>query len=153
MGLGNPCSSQDRDLFAAATKVAIGNGKNALFWEAPWLDGLRPKDLAPLIYDRSNKKKSTVKKALENNFWVAQINTHDGLSLDHIEQFYRLWEKLAHVTLDEQTPDKIIWKLTKDGSYSTKSAYKMQFLGSQTPLCPLWFGVLGLRQSARSLLS
>ena len=31
VGLGNPCSTHDRDLFAAATKVTIGNEKKALF--------------------------------------------------------------------------------------------------------------------------
>jgi hypothetical protein len=35
----------DKELFAAATKVIIGDGKKARFWEAPWLDGMRPKDI------------------------------------------------------------------------------------------------------------
>jgi hypothetical protein len=49
VGLGNPCTSSDRELFEAATCVTIGNGKKALVWEATWLDGMRPKDVAPLI--------------------------------------------------------------------------------------------------------
>jgi hypothetical protein len=36
-GLGTPCTPQDKELFAAATRVTIGNGKKAQFWEAPWL--------------------------------------------------------------------------------------------------------------------
>jgi hypothetical protein len=44
IGLGTPCTPQDMDLFAAATKVTIGNGKKAIFWEAPWLNGMRLKD-------------------------------------------------------------------------------------------------------------
>jgi hypothetical protein len=50
VGLGTPCTPQDKDLFAAATRVNIGNGEKALFWEAPWLNGQRPKDIDPLIY-------------------------------------------------------------------------------------------------------
>ena len=30
-GLGTPCTEADRDLFAAATKVMIGNGAKACF--------------------------------------------------------------------------------------------------------------------------
>jgi hypothetical protein len=50
-GFGTPCTTQDSELFAAATKVIIGNGRKALFWEASWLDGRRPKDIAPLIFE------------------------------------------------------------------------------------------------------
>jgi hypothetical protein len=46
-GLGNMCTPQDVDLFAAATKVTIGNGKKAPFWEASWINGMRPKDISP----------------------------------------------------------------------------------------------------------
>ena len=51
LGLGTPCTNNDSDLFEAVTKVTIGNGKKALFWESSWLRGWRPKGLAPLIYD------------------------------------------------------------------------------------------------------
>jgi hypothetical protein len=49
-GLRTPCNAIDRDLFAATTKVTIGNRERALFWESSWLDGGRPKDIAALIY-------------------------------------------------------------------------------------------------------
>jgi hypothetical protein len=32
-GFGTPCTTQDSELFAAATKVIIGNGRKALFWK------------------------------------------------------------------------------------------------------------------------
>jgi hypothetical protein len=127
--LGNPCTTKDHELFASSTKVTIGTGKKALFWEATWLEGMRPKDIAPLIFDRSKRRKCTVHKAMENDFWVAQINTHDGLSVEHIAQFYTLWEMLSNVHLDMDAMDKITWKFTNDGCYSAKSAYKMQFSG------------------------
>jgi hypothetical protein len=37
--------------------VTIRDGKKALFWEASWLRGMRPKDIAPLIFELSKKKK------------------------------------------------------------------------------------------------
>jgi hypothetical protein len=64
-------------------------------------------------------------KALKEKFWVSQINNQDGLSLEHIVQFAKLWEALHGVHLQEGVKDSIIWKLTKDGCYSSKIAYDM----------------------------
>jgi hypothetical protein len=36
-----------------------------------WLNGMRPKDIAPIIF-KIAKKKELLKKSLENEFWVAQ---------------------------------------------------------------------------------
>ena len=71
--------------------MTIGNGEKALFWEDALLNGIRPKDIAPLIFDLSKKKKSTVKKALQEDFWVSQIYMRDGLTINHIiVQFAKL---------------------------------------------------------------
>jgi hypothetical protein len=106
----------------------------AKFWRAPWLDGRRPMDIAPLIFERSKWKNCNVNKALHGEFWISQINNHHGLSLVHIVQFSRLWEKLQTIDLDHNTSDAISWKLTNDSCYSSKLAYAMQFLG-QTFSC------------------
>ena len=75
---------------------------------------------------------------MEGNYWTSQVNTQDGLSLEHIVQFTRLWEMLQGVQLNADAPDSITWKLSKDGCYSSKTAYKMQFLGqSNSPLSSL----------------
>jgi hypothetical protein len=50
VGLGNPCTPKDHELFAAAASVIVENGEKTLFWNSPWLNGLRPKDIAPLIF-------------------------------------------------------------------------------------------------------
>jgi hypothetical protein len=136
VGLGNPCTSKDHDLFAAATVVNIGNGEKALFWESAWLNGMRPKDWAPKLFDIARRRKCTVKKALENDLWVASINTRQGLTIEHIEEFYKLWGMIQHVHLSQDTPDIISWKLEKGGIYSAASAYKMQFLGHTFSMMP-----------------
>ena len=73
---------------------------------------------------------------MDDQFWVSQIDTHGGLTFDHITQFATLWEILADIQLNNDVPDKIVWKLTQNGSYSSKSAYNMQFLGQTSSTMP-----------------
>jgi len=82
----------DHELFEIATKIAIGDGRKASFWESSWIDGYRARDIAPLVYDICRKKKFTICKGMEQNFWVSQINTQGGLTVENIEQFAKLWE-------------------------------------------------------------
>ena len=91
MNLGTPCTPHDR-------------GEKAKFWEVVWLGGRRLKDIAPLVFDLSKKRSITVCKALENNFWVSQINSQDGLFTEHIIQFINLWEMIDGVELHHDTP-------------------------------------------------
>jgi hypothetical protein len=67
---------------------------------------------------------------MDNELRVSQINTQNGLSLDHIVQFAKVWEMLnkQHVEFHDTT-NEISWKLSNDGCYLAKSAYKMQFVG------------------------
>jgi hypothetical protein len=45
------------NIFYAATKITVGNEAKTPFWEAPWLNGLDPKDIAPPIFMSSKRKK------------------------------------------------------------------------------------------------
>jgi hypothetical protein len=144
VGLGNPCSPHEHELFGAATYVTVGNGKKTLLWEAVWLDGLCSKDVAPLIFKLSKINKIMVCKALEGDFWVSQINIQEGQSVDHVHQFYNLWEMLANVQLNNEAPDSIVWKLNNNGCYSAKS-------GSSPPPCLPWCGSIGHLQRDKLL--
>jgi len=41
-----PCTTKDKQLFAAATTIMVGNGDKNSFWESAWLQGRRPRDMA-----------------------------------------------------------------------------------------------------------
>jgi hypothetical protein len=57
VGLGNPCNDNDRELFAAATVVKIGNGEKPKIWNSSCLDGICSKDFTQKIYAKSKRKK------------------------------------------------------------------------------------------------
>ncbi|KAK1610430.1 hypothetical protein QYE76_034103 [Lolium multiflorum] len=135
VGSETPIDASDLDLFNAATLVTIGDGAKASFWSSSWLNGTPPKDLAPLIYVASKRKNRTVRDALEGHNWVADISV-EAFTVDHMEQYVRLWDLLSAVQLSPGTEDSIVWTLTPKGCYTASSAYKAQFL----PALPCSFG-------------
>lgn len=46
-GLGNPCDDMDYDLFYAFTTMTDDNGAHTPFWDTPWVQDRKPKDIAP----------------------------------------------------------------------------------------------------------
>jgi hypothetical protein len=62
VGLDTPCDEIDKDLFAASTKITVGDGNMTRFWDSAWIDGRRPKDLMPLVYAISKNRKSPYAK-------------------------------------------------------------------------------------------
>jgi hypothetical protein len=48
-GMVLQCDTKEMQLFAACTKISLGNGKEANFWNDRWLDGLAPAVIAPLL--------------------------------------------------------------------------------------------------------
>jgi hypothetical protein len=101
VGLGYPCNDTDMDLFYASTTIVVGNGKKTPFWKAPWLNGIKPIDIAPLIYKISTRKNWKVNKAMSNHGWISKINLDAVFTIQHIRQYISLWVKLSEVSLNE----------------------------------------------------
>ncbi|WVZ93661.1 LOW QUALITY PROTEIN: hypothetical protein U9M48_039626, partial [Paspalum notatum var. saurae] len=131
IGAELPCSTADKQLFAATTTITLGDGRSTSFWDSAWLQGLRPRDLAPLIYLISRRKNRTVQDALCNSNWIRDLNLQSAsLSGSHLVEYCSLWSQVNRVQLHPATPDTTSWKLTQSRQYSTKSAYEAQFCGS-----------------------
>lgn len=104
------------------------NEEKAEFWHSSWIDGQSPKNIAPLIFARSKRKNFWVKQGLNNHQWLAyleDITTHEELL-----QLVELWDKVKHIQLTQDEPDKIMWRWTTNGQYTANSAYKVQFHGT-----------------------
>ena len=127
VGFETPNDASDRQLFNAATRVTIGDGKKASFWSSSWLDGKPPKDMAPLVFKASRRKNRTVHDALTEHTWVADIAV-EAFTAEHIGQFVQLWDLISDIQLSPDIEDSIIWTLSPNGCYSASSAYKAQFM-------------------------
>jgi hypothetical protein len=71
-----PASRKDKALFAAATKISLGDGAKATFWTDRWLFDLIPAEIAPDIFKISVRKNRTVKDALANEKWMIDLRHH-----------------------------------------------------------------------------
>lgn len=69
-----PCGNTDKLLFTTATTLTIGSGAKAKFWESAWLQGVRLKDLAPLVFSTSRKKNRTLQQAIQSDQWLLNLN-------------------------------------------------------------------------------
>jgi hypothetical protein len=55
-----PCDQEDRDLFAAATTITLGDGNMARFRHSHWLEDKTRNKLAPAIFAASKRKNISV---------------------------------------------------------------------------------------------
>jgi hypothetical protein len=118
-----------RLLFNSSTIITIGDCTKACFWHNNWLDGESPKYLAPNLFQLVKRKNKTVQQELRNNSWIRSLSNRIT-SATHIEEFASLWIRIQDVQLLQGVQDSITWRWRPDGSYSTRSAYRIQFKGS-----------------------
>jgi hypothetical protein len=119
-------------LVASSMYTTVGNGKNTLFWRDRWLNGCSIAELAPEVISKVDKKVAstrTVHQALEDMLWVRDIKP--TLSLVGIQQYLALWETLGEIVLTLQE-DHHVWRFESSGLFSSRSCYKVLFLGSIT---------------------
>jgi hypothetical protein len=128
-GSGNPCTDDDMEIFYSTTTLTLGNGRKAPFWHAPWLQGARPRDIAPKIFKICKRKNWKVAQALHDGEWIRKLSAEATISIDHLTQFVHLWARIQRVHLCEDVEDDITWKLTVNGEYTSASAYNLQFFG------------------------
>ena len=96
---------------------------------AHWLDGQAPRYPAPNLFRLVSRRNRTVQQELRNNNWMRSLG-RIITSAVHIEEFVSLWIRIQDVHLQQGVQDSITSQWTQDGTYSTRSAYRIQFKGS-----------------------
>ena len=127
VGTEPPVSAVDKQLFRVSTSVFLGDGQKASFWQSSWLNGHAPMDLYPALFKLAWRKNKSVKEEFHNQNWTRGLWRMQ--TVDEMAAFVELWDKVQAVQLTNEE-DKILWKWTVDGVYSSKSAYLAQFQGS-----------------------
>ena len=91
--------------------------------EGKWLDGKGVQDIAPLVFALVPKRrlnKWTVLEALTEEKWIEDIQ--DEICMTGLIQYLELWDIMNSVELNDNIPDKHIWRLSSSGQYTAKSA-------------------------------
>jgi hypothetical protein len=131
-GLDMQFSKAELDIFAASTSMVVGNGQSALFWEDRWVDGRSIKEMAPEVYalvPKRRRKVRTVREALLDRAWIPDIaGAPNALAM---WQYVQLWGRLREFQLSAGD-DRMTWRWTTDGQYTSHSCYEALFQGAIT---------------------
>lgn len=80
-------------------------------------------------------KNNSVAIGLSGGRWIRIL--HRKIStVVHVTEFVDLWSQVQQVELLPNNLETIGWRWTRDGSYTSKSAYLSQFKGSFLPFDP-----------------
>jgi hypothetical protein len=80
--------------------TSVGAGKNTPLWEARWLNGVSPNELAPNIYMQACYKYITVYKALQQLNWIQNLKWIDMEEL--LDEFTLLFSTLNDIHLTKE---------------------------------------------------
>jgi hypothetical protein len=117
------------EMFHYSTMIHVGNGTSTLFWTDRWLNGQSKEELAPCLISTVGpiiRRKRTVVDALQDNKWVTDIR--GGLTVQVLLDFLSIWDRVQEVNLTDSL-DRVIWRWSRDGAFSTASAYRVFFSG------------------------
>jgi hypothetical protein len=81
--------------------MSNGNGKKTPFWHAPWLEGRKPIEIAPLIYASSKRKNWKVSQVVNEDAWVGKIDLGRPFTMEHFSQFFELWSLIVNAILNK----------------------------------------------------
>ncbi|KAE8803655.1 hypothetical protein D1007_20501 [Hordeum vulgare] len=127
-----PCSQEEKEIFAMATEIKIGDGRATNFWQDCWVEGDCPKTIAPSLFKIAARKNRSVWDALKDEKWLQDLSM--GLLDDMLHELSQLASRLDRVLLQEGQPDVISWRFSRDRAYSARSAYRLQFEGLELEL-------------------
>ncbi|KAE8769936.1 hypothetical protein D1007_58392 [Hordeum vulgare] len=100
-----PCSNEEKELFAMATEITVGDGRATNFWQDRSLEGSCTKMIAPSLFKIAVRKNRLVWDALKDEKWLQDLSR--GLLDDMLYELSELARRLDRVVLHEGQPDAI----------------------------------------------
>jgi hypothetical protein len=109
-----------KDTYLAGRKISLGQGNICRLWKDTYMDDVPLCDLYPVLFDLCQMQDCTVQQCVDSNYVIPfRRRLHGSL----LETWNRITSKLENLPLSS-TPDRISWKLNRNGIFSTKSVYK-----------------------------
>jgi hypothetical protein len=123
-------SREVQAFFDMSTFTVVGNGRSTAFWMGRWLMGQAIKDIAPSLLhfiSRRDIANTTVAAGLQARAWVRQIS--QGVTVPAMREYLNVWDLVSQVQLGD-SEDRLVWRWSPDGVYSSKSAYRALLMTS-----------------------
>uniref|UniRef100_A0A803Q9A6 Reverse transcriptase domain-containing protein n=1 Tax=Cannabis sativa TaxID=3483 RepID=A0A803Q9A6_CANSA len=121
-----------RDLIRNEACFLVGSGRNVDIWHSPWVPWLSWEEYVASFNPRIQERGVTVNSLLlSDSSW----------SMEEMGRMFRpsLSTMMGSITnLSSSTPDELIWKASKDGSFSVKVAYQAIIRGRSGLEDELW---------------
>jgi hypothetical protein len=94
--------------------------------------------MMPILFTFVRDSGIMVANAMSNHRWVRDIQ--GGISPQAMVEYLKLWDMVADTQLSPGQIDAAIWRCTKDGEFSVKSAYQLFFMAKTSFACakPIW---------------
>jgi hypothetical protein len=112
--------------FRPSASFVLGDGASFFFWIDPWAHGKCVGEFAPELLAAVSprlRRQRTVTQALPNNAWKNDLT--GPLTVPVLVQFLQLHQHLQHF----QLADRVLWRWSSTGQYSSASAYTALQLG------------------------
>lgn len=110
--------------FKACNQWKIGRGDKIKFWKDEWIEGGCLMSHFPRIFEISQSRNMVVKEAYKENngsqTW--EVNVYRNLKDWEVQDYINLLSLLETQELND-IGDRVIWKLSQNGQFSSKSYY------------------------------
>jgi hypothetical protein len=116
--------------------TVLGNGRRLRFWTDMWLERCSIAQLAPDLtaaVPKQRQKTRSVESGLDQCAWIQDIQGARTLPV-LMEYDIEIRQRLETVELNPDADDRMVWRWTSSGTYSSSSAYSALCLGQSSLL-------------------
>jgi hypothetical protein len=116
-------------LFKAATMCVLGDCTKFKFWKDRWMGNYSIREIAPNLmkFVKPTRRNDSVEVTLEAEDWTQSIS---GVpTVPAIAELMDILARVCDVQLTQAGADSIRWRLMDNGLYSSRTTYKMFFIG------------------------
>lgn len=108
-----------KDVYFAGRELTLNKGDLVRLWLDPWLNCIPLQVQFPQFFDICQKQSCTIVEFVNNNY---HLPFRHRLSGEMLEQWNNISQAIHEIELNS-LPDKVLWSLTKNKQFTTKSTY------------------------------